>query len=103
MSNIHSPGAGSKPKSTPEQKQIAQLEKEKVKLKKQLQLKNETFALQKKSLGYTRNPAERERRIMMVLETRETHLALSQCCVALNVSRSTVNSRLRSRAEIKKT
>ena len=40
---------------------------------------------------------------MMVLETEAPHLSLSQKCAALNVSRSTVYSRLRPRSEIKKT
>ena len=39
---------------------------------------------------------------MMVLETEAPHLSLSQKCAALNVSRSTVYSRLRPRSEIKK-
>lgn len=42
---------GPKSKSSPEQKRIALLEKENLKLKKQLQLKDDYLALQKKALN----------------------------------------------------
>ena len=81
-------------KSAPDQKRIVFLEKENFRLKKQLQLKDDYLALQKKSLRHAPEPGEREQRIMMVLETRGSHLSLSESCRVLGVNKSTVYSRL---------
>ena len=51
LSGLNKSAPGPKSKLTPEQKRIVQLEKENLKLKKQLQLKDDYLALQKKALG----------------------------------------------------
>ena len=51
LSGLNKSAPGPKSKLTPEQKRIVQLEKENFKLKKQLQLKDDYLALQKKALG----------------------------------------------------
>jgi transposase-like protein len=84
------PGPASR--TTPEQRKIAQLEKDNARLNRKLQIAEDCLDLQK-SLGDARTHEHRERCMKQVIDKRAQRVPLAQACRALGLNRGSVYAR----------